>query len=347
MRPSNTTQDLPAVGYGNGTFAIGSYGISLSSTNGLSWTGYNLGSTSITSVVYANGVWCGGSAAIPSYGILTSTNNGNAWTVRFSPSSYIRNVAYANGTVVAVGDYGTICYSTNNGLTWNTALSPTTSALWSVAYGNGIWVAVGDQAAVVTSADGQLWTLQGSVGNSDCRSVAYGAGTFCAAEGETLYTSTNGALTWTPHTAPPYNYTGTYYVAYGNGIWVAVGPVGRILLSTNAAQTWTAQNSGIAINLSGVTYGNGMWVAVGERGTIISSQTSTSGGFPLVPNLQIMRAVELDWQSQDGAVYQVQSSSNMNTWKDTGYPILGDGQAKKFYDGANQPTKRFYRIQLK
>ncbi len=90
-----------------------------------------------------------------------------------------------------------------------------------------------------------------------------------------------------------------------------------------------------------------MWVAVGDNGTIISSRASTNGGPLLVPDVQIQRAVELDWQSQDGAVYQVQSLTNMTTWQDIGAPTIGDGLPKKFYDGAAQPANRFYRVQIK
>src|SRR5207249_602107 len=43
-----------------------------------------------------------------------------------------------------------------------------------------------------------------------------------------------------------------------------------ILTSTNGA-TWNSANSGTGKNLRGVAYGNGMFVAVGNDGTILNS----------------------------------------------------------------------------
>jgi hypothetical protein len=351
MRPSGTAQNLNTVGYGIGAFLIGGYGVCLTSTNGIAWTGSSMLNTSVTSLAYCNGVWYGvGSFSGGTFGI--STNNGRTWTGRTIAGVYAQAIAYGAGTLVALGNSGLIRYSTDLGLTWNIGLSPTSNPLYGVAYGNGTWVAVGTYGTVVTSSDGQLWSLQSPADADISRSVAYGAGTFVMAAddaslGSKLLTSTNGGVNWTTATSPPAHYVSADHVAYGNGIWVAVGLVGRILVSADAGRTWALQNSGITIDLSGVTYGNGMWIAVGNNGTIITSQASGGGEPPLVPSLQIQRAVELDWQSQDAAVYQVQCSTNQSAWQDTGYPILGDGQSKKFYDGAGESSKKFYRIQVK
>lgn len=60
-------------------------------------------------------------------------------------------------------------------------------------------------------------------------------------------------------------------VAYGNGIFVAVGEYGTILTSKNGA-TWTVRTSGIEETLHSVTYGGGTFVVVGERGTVLTSR---------------------------------------------------------------------------
>ena len=51
-------------------------------------------------------------------------------------------------------------------------------------------------------------------------------------------------------------------IAYGNGIYVAVGSGGTILTSADGV-TWTSRTSGTIEDLYGVTYGNGLFVAVG------------------------------------------------------------------------------------
>jgi hypothetical protein len=51
-------------------------------------------------------------------------------------------------------------------------------------------------------------------------------------------------------------------VAYGKGLYVAVGSAGMLLTSSDGAH-WTYQASGTLANLQGVTYGGGRFVAVG------------------------------------------------------------------------------------
>src|SRR4051794_40309060 len=59
-------------------------------------------------------------------------------------------------------------------------------------------------------------------------------------------------------------------IAYGAGIFVAVGDQQTILSSSNAC-TWTVrrQNSASPLRLRGVTYGNGLFVAVGSREALV------------------------------------------------------------------------------
>ena len=61
-------------------------------------------------------------------------------------------------------------------------------------------------------------------------------------------------------------------VAYGNGVWVAVGDAGRLRTSTDNAVTWNTQTSnfGTSIIVS-VAYSNGVWVAGGSGGPLRTS----------------------------------------------------------------------------
>jgi len=62
-------------------------------------------------------------------------------------------------------------------------------------------------------------------------------------------------------------------VAYGNGLFVAVGGSrdSSTILTSRDGVTWTQRVSGTSRDLNGVTYGNGLFVAVGSFGTIITS----------------------------------------------------------------------------
>jgi hypothetical protein len=66
---------------------------------------------------------------------------------------------------VAVGQYGTIVTSPD-GDTWTVRTSGTAQNLNGVTYGNGYWVAVGDNSTIVYSTDGINWSVtQGPIGN--------------------------------------------------------------------------------------------------------------------------------------------------------------------------------------
>lgn len=62
-------------------------------------------------------------------------------------------------------------------------------------------------------------------------------------------------------------------VAYGNGIYVAVGNSGTIQTSTDAV-TWTSRTGANTSSQLAVTFGNGIFVSTGNIGSI---QTSTDG----------------------------------------------------------------------
>lgn len=59
-------------------------------------------------------------------------------------------------------------------------------------------------------------------------------------------------------------------IAYGNGLFVAVGGLGTVVTSPDGV-TWTVRSSGSTNNLNGVGFGNGIFVAVGAHGTVLTS----------------------------------------------------------------------------
>jgi hypothetical protein len=96
-------------------------------------------------------------------------------------------------------------------------------------------------------------------------------------------------------------------VAYGNGLFVAVGPYGTILTSPDGV-SWTRRTSGTSSWLSGVTYGNGLFVAVGMSGTILTSPDGvtwtarTSGTEQLALRRDLRERPLRGGGGQDGAI---------------------------------------------
>lgn len=59
-------------------------------------------------------------------------------------------------------------------------------------------------------------------------------------------------------------------VCYGNGLFVAVGTAGTVLVSPDGSN-WAARESGTLAKLRDVTFGGGLFVAVGDDGAILTS----------------------------------------------------------------------------
>jgi photosystem II stability/assembly factor-like uncharacterized protein len=59
-------------------------------------------------------------------------------------------------------------------------------------------------------------------------------------------------------------------VAYGNGLFVAVGSDGTIITS-NDGRMWQNRTSGVKSDLHGVAYGGGKWLITGKARTLLVS----------------------------------------------------------------------------
>lgn len=62
-----------------------------------------------------------------------------------------------------------------------------------------------------------------------------------------------------------------------------------------------------------------------------------------VPTVHISQAVQLRWMSQSTKTYQVQWSSDMQSWDNIGSVIQGTGQEVEFFDAVST-HRRFYRV---
>ena len=137
------------------------------------------------------------------------------------------SVAFGNGRFVAVGDAGTIVYS-SDGKSWQPAIGDASFGfLDGVGYGNGRFVAVGGDGTIVYSDDGISWQRVTDSGTSKYLvAVGYGNGRFVAV-GETIVYSDDG-ISWQRVTD---SVTSDWLsgVSYGNGRFVAVGWEGTIV----------------------------------------------------------------------------------------------------------------------
>lgn len=149
---------------------------------------------------------------------------------------------------------------------------PANQELNNAAYGNGTWVIVGNSGFVLTTSDLLNWQT-GSVGVSgNLREVIFVNNQFVTVGGGRCFTSPDG-LSWTEQAGGLGSVDGG--IAFGNGIYMAVGNFGNIAVSINLTD-WTFPDTGDDNHLYGVTFADGRFVAVGNNGTIVQGISGES-----------------------------------------------------------------------
>jgi hypothetical protein len=209
----------------------------------------------------------------------TTNPIGSTWTQQTSPTA---NILYAvawqwSGSgprFVAVGETGTIIWS-SDGINWNLAIVvPTVKTLKDVTWTGTQFVAVGGEATlettVLTSPDGDVWTA-------------------------------------VPQLSLPYNGAAAIQLggvsSDGGSTIAAVAVAGQIIRSIDGGASWTAPVSGVAEELIAITWSDayfkdvsgtltyvpGKFVAAGSNGAIITSVDGVAWVTSQTP------AVNLDW----------------------------------------------------
>jgi hypothetical protein len=239
------------------------------------WTSRNAGTTA-----GLNGIrYCGGRWVATAQGEVATSVDGVNWQV--SPAKKLTSNpvwydAWFTGTRWLVAGSGSDClFSSVDGVTWAPGPSLSYSEYVSFASDGTKILVFGMQGYVATSVDGGLTFAETQIpGAPQIWDAIYAGGKFVAVGNDqsgvgALYWSTNGS-SWTKLPAPSPLAAVTYY----NGLYVAVGAMGSV--QTTNLSSWSAQTSGIDLNLWGIEYGEGLFVAVGNGGAIVSSEDGIS-----------------------------------------------------------------------
>ncbi|MBA4371674.1 MAG: cell wall-binding protein [Thermodesulfovibrio sp.] len=156
---------------------------------------------------------------------------------------------------------------------------------------------------------------------------------------------------WHVRNSVPGGYT-LNAVAYGNGMFVAVGSQGTILSSPDGTN-WTPQTSGTITTLNGVAYGSDLFVAVGSEGMLITSPdgitwtAGSSGTSATLMDIVFGNGLFVAVGNVEGLVGTILTSPNGVTWAerysgsqlqkvtygDSMYVVLGYGP--NFYTSPN------------
>lgn len=257
---------------------------------------------------YSSGVVLSGTPALDGYYVIvgqggqirrTQDPYGGTWTPVTSCTTEDLNSIASNGAgeLLAVGNNGAICYSPDEGATWQDKSNAFvgTLTLFGVTYGNGYWVVVGSSGQILFSNNIVTNTWGGiTSGVTNLNSVTFGNNVFVVVNDAGVISRKEGV--------PSGGWGGTYLnpispnkaftdVAYGNGEFVAVGSTvsveNEIWYSwNNGIDYYEKSFNGIARPYYGVCYGlPGWWVVAGEDlldygQSPIQSNVFQSGGAP-------------------------------------------------------------------
>ena len=213
--------------------------------------------------------------------LISQNNNLDNWTWS-NPSvdntSEVLGFADDGSTVVAVGRSGLVRTS-SNGINWTDRNSGVTTDIEGITYasGLGLFVAVGESGTILTSPNGITWTQRSSPSgfSSRLRDVVFAESRLVAVgDNGSLLTSAN-ALSWTDRSLSV-DGNDLNSIAYGEGIFVAVGDDLTVATADNPEAGWTITTVGVSDSftrnsLNDMLYDGEDFIAVGEEGTLLQS----------------------------------------------------------------------------
>lgn len=219
-------------------WAVGHGGkIVRSDDGGLNWvrqasgTTENLQSISAWDAQHALAVGNAGTALITEDGGATWKKLDNV-PQNVEGQKYVRVRTGANGTAWIVGEFGLVARTGDHGRNWQSVGRNEDLAWNDIAFRDDVVLLAGEFGKLRRSADGgDSWTEIPSPRESSLMGIAYGE----------------------------------------NGIVVAVGLEGAILVSENAGESWKQVRSGTDEHLFDVIPDGGKWFATGDQGTYLSA----------------------------------------------------------------------------
>jgi hypothetical protein len=238
---SGTQRKLNCVAYGESTFvAGGDSGAIAISSNGIDWNSTTINNNPMfTKIIWGNGRY----VALGDRICMTSVS-GTSWTKSILvPLVPVSCIAYGNNRFVA-GGYDSHATS-QDGINWTAGnLGASVNNIMSIdqlVWGNNQYLGFGTEqstSGLFSSSDGLVWSSRrGSTLLNDVSEIVWNSNQFiaCGINGfnsdSTIATSSDGQA-WALHqTGVPW----LNGIAYGNGLFVAVGNTGAIVTSLSSA----------------------------------------------------------------------------------------------------------------
>lgn len=252
-------------------------------TGALAWRN---ATASRLSVVYDRALFLNGKFTTLHFpGVVSTSTDGASWTTaQTGTTDTVKDLVHGNGRYLALvtvpaggGSVNYVLRTSADGNTWSTPTLPAAAATFrpaAMVFANGTFtvIAVGPNgsfgAQILSSTDGTSWTAQAAP--SLWNDVGF------LAFGNGVYVAVGGvvqvsatAVTWT---MPVTSQNPPNRLKFLNGQFITVGNNGAILTSSNGS-TWTPRTSGTTRNLNDVDYGNGAYAIAGGFNAQVGSGT--------------------------------------------------------------------------
>jgi hypothetical protein len=339
----------------NGTqfVAVGTNGVALISSDGLSWTQVALPSLDQMFSI----CWTGTQfVAVGNFGTVLLSPDGVNWSVQYAGVSVtMRSVASNGSTIVAVGNSGYIITSTD-GINWTTRLS-SGNQLNAVAWhsGSNQFIVAGSSIAIRTSPDGITWTSRTTSKTIYSINSSYASMILLVGQATNTY-STDG-ITFYSVTLPsvsPY-YASAYGLVSGTTVWVAGGASAILAYSSTVSSGWADKTSGTTSSLNTILWNGSQFIALGGpsvgAGVALSSPNAETWTLqPSPPSRGINGCIWTGSQyvacgygghistSPDGITWTTRTSNVTSTlysiaWSGSRYVSVGNGPSTTSVDG--------------
>jgi photosystem II stability/assembly factor-like uncharacterized protein len=208
----------------------------------------------------------------------------------FSSGNPLRKISKLNdSSAVAVGDMGTLKFSTDRGINWRNINSGIMNRFNSLNIDKNKIILTGESGTILYSSNnGTSWLNRSLNSNDEIRSIQFigSNNIYCAGTGGQLYKSQNSGISWSSKTISSSATVNSIYVNLINDLnkisfinstrGILIGNDGKLLKTVNGGETWQSISTGYSDNFNDVCFLNSNTGYIsGSNGLILCT---TDGG---------------------------------------------------------------------
>ncbi|MBI5549389.1 MAG: hypothetical protein HY901_36345 [Deltaproteobacteria bacterium] len=197
---------------------------------------------------------------------LYSSDGGATFTNQTAPTTaYLGQVRVIGNRFFAVGADSTILRSeTGAAGSWTAAtVTPANLTLYDIASNGSLYLAVGYGGEVLSSTDGDSWTLATTL-SAPLWAITWEGTTFLAGGQDGKVRASTDGVTWTDALTDSAVGMSFATIAVHGSTIIASGALGHLWISTDHGQSWTPQVLDGDPAIQGMAHFEGQWVLAGD-----------------------------------------------------------------------------------